>query len=161
MSKITYDDKSDISTSSVPAANKIVAADMNEIKSVVNNNDDLIGDLTNLETTVKTNLVGAINNVVDSGTGYVKYCDGTMICYENKSGVKATTTYYNFNQITDNISFPQTFTSIPTVAISSSGYGFLSCQAYNISTTQFTFSELKLDTNTDYNVNYIAIGKWK
>lgn len=68
MSKITYSDKSDISTTSVAATNKIVAADMNEIKSVVNTNDDNIGDLTSLKTSSKTNIVSSINELVDGNT---------------------------------------------------------------------------------------------
>lgn len=42
INKITYDDKSDLSTSSVAAVNKIVAADMNQIKSVANSMADLL-----------------------------------------------------------------------------------------------------------------------
>lgn len=46
---ITYSNKSDInSNSSVPAANKVQAADMNEIKTVVNANANVVGDGDNL-----------------------------------------------------------------------------------------------------------------
>lgn len=70
MSKIAYTDKVDLSTSSVADINKVKAADMNEIKSVVNTNDDNIGDLTNLTTTEKGSVVGAINElVVNMGVG--------------------------------------------------------------------------------------------
>lgn len=42
ISTITYSDKSDINVnSSVPSTNKVQATDMNEIKSVVNNNADV------------------------------------------------------------------------------------------------------------------------
>ena len=40
--KITYGNKTDLNTTSVPDANKIKANDINEIKNVVNNNADLI-----------------------------------------------------------------------------------------------------------------------
>lgn len=46
MSKITYSTKSDINTSATPDENKITAANMNEIKDVVNNNDDLLSNIT-------------------------------------------------------------------------------------------------------------------
>lgn len=46
MSKITYSTKSDINTSATPSENKITAANMNEIKNVVNNNDDLLSNIT-------------------------------------------------------------------------------------------------------------------
>lgn len=38
MSKITYSTKSDINTTATPEVNKVTAANMNEIKTVVNNN---------------------------------------------------------------------------------------------------------------------------
>lgn len=40
--KITYSNKSNLNTTSVSATNKVSASDLNEIKSVVNNNADLI-----------------------------------------------------------------------------------------------------------------------
>lgn len=62
MAQITYDTKVALNeNSSVAAINKVSAADMNEIKTVVNGNDTLMGDLTNLTTTDKTSIVGAIN----------------------------------------------------------------------------------------------------
>lgn len=46
ISTITYSDKSDINVnSSVPSTNKVQATDMNEIKSVVNNNADVTSGL--------------------------------------------------------------------------------------------------------------------
>lgn len=60
---ITYDDKSDLNTTATPSTNKVAAADMNEIKSVVNTNANLQGDLSSLNTTDKSSVVGAINEV--------------------------------------------------------------------------------------------------
>ena len=60
---INWDNKSDINTTSTPAINKVAAADMNEIKSVVNTNANLQGDLANLNTTEKSSVVGAINEL--------------------------------------------------------------------------------------------------
>lgn len=60
---INYTNKSDVNTSSTPAANKVAAADMNEIKSVVNTNANLQGDLANLDTTEKSSIVGAVNEI--------------------------------------------------------------------------------------------------
>lgn len=65
MSQITYQDKSNINTSTAPPQNKISDTDMNEIKSVVNGNDTLMGDLTNLTTTDKTSIVNAINELAN------------------------------------------------------------------------------------------------
>lgn len=69
ISQITYATKSDINTSSAPAANKVSASDLNEIKTVVNGNANLMGDLSNLTTTDTTSLVNAINeNTTDIST---------------------------------------------------------------------------------------------
>lgn len=60
--KITFANKSDISTTSTPAANKVVASDMNEVKTTVNQISDNVGDVSNLTTTNKT-VVPAINEL--------------------------------------------------------------------------------------------------
>lgn len=69
MAQITYTDKVAINTNSgVADINKVKAEDMNEIKSVVNGNYNEVGTLTNLNTTDKTSIVNAINEVNnDSG----------------------------------------------------------------------------------------------
>jgi hypothetical protein len=69
MSKIAYEDKVTLhENGSIPDINKVKADDMNEIKTVVNGNDDnttkntnAIGTLSKLNTTDKINLVNAIN----------------------------------------------------------------------------------------------------
>lgn len=63
--KITYDNKQQLNANSnINAINKCQASDLNEIKSVVNTNADLEGDLTTLKTTEKSSLVGAINEML-------------------------------------------------------------------------------------------------
>ena len=59
--QINYNTKSDINTTATPSQNKISAADLNEIKSVVNTNATLMGDLSSLNTTDKSSIIGAIN----------------------------------------------------------------------------------------------------
>jgi len=62
MAKITYDDKSTLNPQpSIANENKVTSGDMNEIKTVVNGLDDEIGTLSNLNTTVKTDVVSALN----------------------------------------------------------------------------------------------------
>ena len=65
MAQITYENKVKINDSSLPAINKVRDVDMNEIKSVVNENDDNVGDLSLLNTINKSSIVGAINEIVD------------------------------------------------------------------------------------------------
>ena len=62
--QINYDTKSNINTTATPSQNKVSANDMNEIKSVVNTNATSMGDLANLNTTDKTSVVNAINEVI-------------------------------------------------------------------------------------------------
>lgn len=64
INQIGYATKSDISISTIPPQNKITADDLNEIKTVVNTNANLQGDLTSLNTTTKTSVVGSINEVL-------------------------------------------------------------------------------------------------
>ena len=64
ITKITYSDKVDLNeNTSIANINKVTASDMNEIKSVANNNATNIGDITSLETSDKTNIVTAINEI--------------------------------------------------------------------------------------------------
>lgn len=66
ISEITYADKSDINTTATPEANKLTASNLNEIKSVVNTNANLMGDLANLTTSDNTSIVNAINSKITS-----------------------------------------------------------------------------------------------
>ena len=64
MAKITYDNKIQLNeNANIPNNKKCRAVDMNEIKSVVNENDTNIGSLSNLNTTNKTSVINAINEV--------------------------------------------------------------------------------------------------
>lgn len=66
MAQITYSNKSDINTTATPEVNKVTAANMNEIKSVVNSNGT---DLSNLQgTVIYTNPSGTDLNLVCSET---------------------------------------------------------------------------------------------
>lgn len=96
MAKITYVNKETIIPQpSVPVKNKVTSDDMNEIKQVVNTNDDNMGDLSNLNTTDKSNLVGAINEVAQ----------GTSIQVLNQTSSSTTDTYSaNFvNELLSNL----------------------------------------------------------
>lgn len=64
MAKITYQDKVALNVNSdIADINKCNASDLNEIKDVVNSNDDNMGLLSNLNTTNKSSVVNAINEV--------------------------------------------------------------------------------------------------
>ena len=102
------------------------------------------------------------NLLYESGSNtngnYIKYTDGTMICWNKvKSGT---------------ITFPKTFTSAPTIVAScaNSQNNFMhvvqaasnnGTQATLVATFQSigTTNAWALDTSVD--INYIAIGKWE
>lgn len=65
MAKITYEDKEFLNKNeNIADKNKVNDTDLNQIKEVVNGNDDNIGDLSDLNTINKDSLVGAINELL-------------------------------------------------------------------------------------------------
>lgn len=69
VSLITYTDKETLNEQpSIADENKVSDDDMNEIKSVVNLNAFKLGDLENLDTTAKTSIVAALNELATPWT---------------------------------------------------------------------------------------------
>lgn len=89
MAKITYENKVALNVNSdIADVNKCNATDLNEIKNVVNENDDnttnnsnAIGNLSSLNTTNKNNLVSAINEVNANANNLT-----AVALYEHTSG---------------------------------------------------------------------------
>lgn len=72
MSKITYDDKSYLNlNSNIPNVNKVTDADMNEIKNVVNDNDDAFYDETYYSTGDIVEIGGATAQTEYVASGYI------------------------------------------------------------------------------------------
>lgn len=96
MGKITFDDKVTMNENAdIPAVNKGRAADWNEVKNVVNGNDDTVGDISNLSTTDKSSVVNAINENVTLLKNLIKTED-----YEKTYSVNANTeATYQFDNI--------------------------------------------------------------
>lgn len=182
MAKITYENKVALNVNSdIADVNKCNATDLNEIKNVVNENDDnttknsnAIGKLSSLNTTNKSNLVSAINSVVESGSNtngnYVKYADGTMICTKKIvtqqqinvafGGLYETSNTVNFG----NYAMP--FISVPdTILATSLGRSCLLEGIQDYSNTSFGRTWLmrpSADASVnEYTISLLAIGKWK
>ena len=114
----------------------------------------------------------AINNIIESGSNsngsWVKYSDGTMICYQSFTcNVNYSTKYGSgyYAEITDEIkSFPVSFIETPKVSIGlATNYG-IGCALRDTNTEKcatnifvYTFAS-RTDTIT---LNIIAIGRWK
>lgn len=81
MAKINFVNKVAVNeNTNIPDVNKCKASDLNEIKEVVNQNDDNVGNPANLSTTSK-NVVGAINEL-DGKIKKIKLVN----LYENANG---------------------------------------------------------------------------
>lgn len=64
MAQITFEDKVSLNINpSIPAKNKVQSDDINEIKDVINENDNNVGNLSDLTTNDKTSIVNAINEI--------------------------------------------------------------------------------------------------
>lgn len=182
MSKITYTDKVALNINQdVADVNKCNATDMNEIKQVVNENDDnttnisnAIGNLSDLITPVVSSLVGAINSIVESGSNsngsYIKFADGTMVCIKKVEftgvvintvwgGVYETASKFNFGD------YAQEFIEIPNVSITLADGSTCFCESFSgrtktaIGSTWFWKPAVEADGTMTFDV--IAIGKWK
>ena len=80
MSKITYADKETLYTNAdIPANKKVQSSDMNEIKQVVNENDNKVGELNNLNTTDKSSMVNATNEVLEGLNGLLEITEEIVV----------------------------------------------------------------------------------
>ena len=144
------------------------APSVNAIKQYFNTN---IGTLANLNTTDKSNLVNAINSVVESGSNangkYTKFADGTMIC-RNKVTFTATMVewgnMYGYDyQPTNGIPFAQPFIEMPDV--SAMVIGDAAALIQRLVFTKDIISQISISRpnkrDDNYEVSYTAIGKWK
>ena len=159
MSKITYTDKVALNENpNVADINKVRANDLNEIKNVVNANDDDLNEINDKLTNLQ--------NIAESGDGYIKYSDGTMICYGSSSGTSTTSHFYQYlYRLAENliINFPATFSEIPVVTLTPDyTNGIFACPTNEITVSQIKFTPIKAtNSGNSYTVHYIAIGKWK
>lgn len=158
MSKITYADKSDISTSAVPATNKVVANDMNEIKTVVNTNDTSLGDLSTLTTTDKTSLVNAINEI-KSLLCYNIVTDGAEVKVgykvDNKDVYAKRYTIPNLNA---NVDIPHGLTNFNFIKWEAATLYQGAWRQLNYGTTSLYYSINIYDTYINYNSSLTLAG---
>ena len=174
MAKITYENKVALNINSdIADVNKVNASDLNEIKEVVNTNDDNMGLLSNLTTPNKNNLVGAINSIVESGSNangdYIKYSDGTMICTKKVSfvGLQFTIAWGSAYETppVDLGDYAQEFVDIPLMFISCATSTAAAEGLDNTKTGygRVTFYRPIRTDAADYSYTFylMAIGKWR
>lgn len=148
MSKITYSNKIALNVNSdIADVNKCNASDLNEIKEVVNGHDDSIinnttniGNLENLQTIRKSDLVLAINDIVNRFS--IDNNEKIVGKYNNKNLYRKTLTFNKSlssgaNTIAHNI--PNADVIFPDVSFcffaSSNRTTSIPCLAYNTSFT--------------------------
>lgn len=173
---VTFEDKQNLSTNeSIARINKITDDDMNELKDVANSNANNIGDLEQLNTTDKSSLVNAINDIVEvventNGTA-IKFGNGIMICYGIKtfSNMSFTEDYWQFCNRSSNefmySDFPVPFIEKPSCVVSAFGNGrwiIENADCNKNSTQSIALLSPKNRTDTaNVTLKYQAIGRWK
>lgn len=111
------------------------------------------------------------NPIIDSGSNtdgnYIKYYDGTMICYksvtDNVAMTSAWGSLYEGSMSLGN--WPETFISTPNVQITNASSAGAMIESYDIAPTTTSAGEIFLARATsrtaDVTINVWAIGKWK
>lgn len=130
---ITYGDKTDLNTTSVANINKVSASDLNEIKSVVNNN------------------ANELNGVFKGETGRILSNQMTSATIGGSAGKKYVLT------------FSKTYTSDPTVIATvwnnnAGSYGAVNCAVGKITTTGCELYFMANVSASDIGLEYIVIG---
>ncbi|SFW77292.1 hypothetical protein [Pseudomonas sp. NFACC04-2] len=108
---------------------------------------------------------GAVIERNSNGNGeYVKYADGTMICWQYNRAISAvaisTAFFGGFRSADINISFPTQFSEAPVVqATTATCFGVL---PYSATGSIFTsnFLSVSSQASADRNIKWIAIGRW-
>lgn len=164
---ITYDNKTALNVNAdIPNINKVADNDMNEIKSVVNNNANVLGNIA-------TALENIVSTIIESGSNsngsYIKFADGTMICYKKiQVTSNITNRWGNLYESASAVSlgnWAETFISTPTMSVTKlTGRGAWLELVENYSATSCGttyFVSAVSNSNVSLNVGIIGIGKWK
>lgn len=149
------------------------------VEDEINLKDNKVGDLSNLQTEDKTNVVNAINElltdvntIIESGSNsngsWIKYSDGTMICWKHFTTTDQAidNQYGSLYQKTRNVSFPQTFVSAPVGICSQFQWGtgatWGSVMSTNVSSMVLrAFDAFSRAAGTNCEIGWMAIGRWK
>lgn len=116
---------------------------------------------------------GTIKNFAnDSGTGYCKMPDGTLMCWgllsdlspRNLTGTQSGTLYYH--EYTANVTFPIAFVNTPSISVTTLTGRECSISWVVANTTAFSsFDTLSgqqtAESTRKLRVSWIAIGRWK
>lgn len=108
-----------------------------------------------------------IEDIIESSTNYIKFADGTLVCFADVYATSSLSDYWGqFKRGQVTVTFPQTFIANPFVNTglkNAESFAQLSVAADSITTSGFTAKVFKPNnaTSVGCNLTYIAIGKWK
>lgn len=161
----------------------INTTNLNKIENGIAANDTAIGNLSNLNTSSKDNLVTAINSVVESGSNnngsWIKFADGTMICkFTQIINVAVNTAWGSLYGGKCSVhDYPQEFIDIPETSLTlvanntadggnyagwiGTNGGTNDIRPTNKNIGEFNILRPTTTSNGYYKVQVIAIGKWK
>jgi hypothetical protein len=143
---ITFNNKTTLNSQpDIANENKVTASDMNEIKSVYNTE---IGDITDLDTTDKTSVVNAINEV----NGKIKSANITGTTNQNGE-VNVTNFNSNFKPSTILILFVKVLDKIPFVTTNATGTTLF----VGFRNRGTTYSPVSNGTSISFAIYYIEI----
>ena len=168
MAKITYENKVALNVNSdIADVNKCNATDLNEIKNVVNTNDDnttnnsnAIGNLSSLNTTSKNNLVSAINEVngkINALTAVTLYestsgKNGNIILFDNVSNYSYIEIFYKDND--DN------YNSMKFIYKTNNQNIVLSTLPISIGGTNYVRAKTCIYSVNGDNLNFVSSADW-
>ena len=144
MAQITYTNKVALNENpEIADINKVTDDDMNEIKSVVNTNDGLRGDLSTLTTTTKTSTVAAINelNSDKASTNEVIISNIQPTANDNKLWIDTGEVGNQVSEITNTYS-------------TSTGLGYSANYVNNITKKNIITCKLATETTYSTSINY-------
>lgn len=130
------------------------------------NYEKITTDISNL----KSNMI--VEQGSNSDGNYIKYADGTLICYNTVSKIiSINNPYWNIGYRSDyGVSinnYPVPFLNIPTASLTVSGFeGWTMVTSNSTTTVPPKFMLLTANfttplTSQNVKISYIAIGKWK
>jgi hypothetical protein len=107
-----------------------------------------------------------IESGVNSNGRYVKFSDGTQICwFQAILNFTISSPYGSLYLGSVNVWYPKTFVGIPNVCVGSCRHGAGASwgTAYDIKSTYFMMRVIDIAARTDQNLDYgyVAIGRWK
>ena len=114
---------------------------------------------------VMNTLMGGGGGVDSSGTGWIRFTDGTQICWQQATGTADVMTSGNIYP--DTLTFPKAFSSAPYVVLSPEYDSvYKNAVILNLGTVNTTTCKVYLLRTTGGNTTSItyyvvAIGKWK